>query len=222
MVGKSVSGPPPEITITLTNILCPKVARGPQQTDEPFAWAAREFLRKLCIGKQVTFRVTQSVPSINRTFGEVELAGEKLSVIMVREGYASVKENRDSQNIDEYNNLLELEQAAKNAKIGMYTDIPEQLSKKIRDVQWTAPLDYFEALHDRMKGKSIRIIIEYIRDGSSFRALYLDTMTYFTGSLTGVISPRLNTPKQDSGVLIPIHSFIYIYTSINCLLYLII
>ena len=75
LVGKATNGPPPEITITLPYVQCPKIARGPSQVDEPFAWEAREFLRALCVGKQVTFKVTQTVMSINRTFGDVFLDG---------------------------------------------------------------------------------------------------------------------------------------------------
>ena len=75
LVGKANNGPPPEITITLSYVQCPKIARGPSQTDEAFAWESREFLRALCVGKPVEFRVTQTVSSINRTFGDVMLNG---------------------------------------------------------------------------------------------------------------------------------------------------
>lgn len=81
LVGKSVNGPPPEITITLSNIQTPKLARGPQQTDEPFAWGAREFLRKFIIGKQVSFKVSSTVSSINRSFGDVYLNGENVNKV---------------------------------------------------------------------------------------------------------------------------------------------
>ena len=87
LVGKAVNGPPPEITLTLNDIQAPKVARGPQQMDEAFAWKSREFLRKLCIGKSVSFRVTHMVPAINRTFGDVLLNGDNLSKVS---GFVSV------------------------------------------------------------------------------------------------------------------------------------
>ena len=81
LVGKATDGPPPEITLTLNDIQCPKIARSPNQTDEPYAWQSREFLRKLCIGKPVSFRVTQMVPAINRTFGYAIMNGESLSQV---------------------------------------------------------------------------------------------------------------------------------------------
>lgn len=81
LVGKATNGPPPEITLTLNDIQCPKVARGSQQTDEEYAWQSREFLRNLCIGKPVSFSVTQRAPTINRTFGYAMLNGENLSKV---------------------------------------------------------------------------------------------------------------------------------------------
>ena len=84
LVGKASAGPPPELTITLSFVHCPKIARGPSQEDEPFAWASREFLRELCVGKSVSFKVTQTVMSINRTFGEVTLNGVPLVKVRAR------------------------------------------------------------------------------------------------------------------------------------------
>ena len=37
--------------------------------DEPFAWEAREFLRKKLIGKEVVFTVEYKVPSSGREYG---------------------------------------------------------------------------------------------------------------------------------------------------------
>ena len=44
-------GPLPEKTITLSSLIAPRLARR-GGSDEPFAWESREFLRKLCIGKE--------------------------------------------------------------------------------------------------------------------------------------------------------------------------
>ena len=74
-------GPPPERTLALTNINAPRLARlvpiswkqfifcYPRRpnnqlpeggTDEPFAWEAREFLRKLVVGKTVLGNVVHT------------------------------------------------------------------------------------------------------------------------------------------------------------------
>lgn len=37
--------------------------------DEPFAWEAREFLRKKLVGKEVVFTIEYKVPSSGREYG---------------------------------------------------------------------------------------------------------------------------------------------------------
>ncbi|KAI6675772.1 hypothetical protein NL676_003678 [Syzygium grande] len=60
--------------------------------DEPFAWDSREYLRKLCIGKEVTFKVDYTVPSIGREFGSVFLGDKNVAMLVVAEGWAKVRE----------------------------------------------------------------------------------------------------------------------------------
>jgi staphylococcal nuclease domain-containing protein 1 len=65
IIGKSMEdGPPPEITITLASVLAPRLKGG--VAEEPYAWESRDFLRELCIGKRVQFKVVQVVNAINR------------------------------------------------------------------------------------------------------------------------------------------------------------
>jgi hypothetical protein len=94
LVGKASNGPPPELSITLGLVQCPKIARGPSQVDEAFAWESREFLRALCVGKTVTFKVTQTVVSINRTFGDVLLDG--VPIVKVCVGQSLLLQQRGS------------------------------------------------------------------------------------------------------------------------------
>jgi len=48
---------------------------------------SREFLRKLCIGKEVTFRVDYNVPTINRDFKIVFLEDKNVVVLAVSQGW---------------------------------------------------------------------------------------------------------------------------------------
>ena len=47
-------GPPPEKQISLSGVASPRLGNRNGTPDQPFAWAAREFLRKSVIGKRVT------------------------------------------------------------------------------------------------------------------------------------------------------------------------
>jgi endonuclease YncB( thermonuclease family) len=58
--------------------------------DEPFAWESREFLRKLCIGKEVTFRVDYTAPNVGREFGTVYLGDKNVAYSVIAAGWARV------------------------------------------------------------------------------------------------------------------------------------
>ncbi|AQK52793.1 hypothetical protein Zm00014a_002977 [Zea mays] len=78
IMGSSKAEIPPEKSITLSYLMAPRLARR-GGVDEPFAWESREFLRKLCIGKEVTFRVDYTAPNIGREFGTVYLGDKNVA-----------------------------------------------------------------------------------------------------------------------------------------------
>ena len=69
LVGRAAAGPPPELQLTLSGVAAPRLAKGSNAVDEPFAWAARDFLRRLALGKAVSFRVDGE--AAGRSFGAV-------------------------------------------------------------------------------------------------------------------------------------------------------
>ncbi|PWS22248.1 hypothetical protein DKP78_19375, partial [Enterococcus faecium] len=79
--------PPPEKSITLSYLMAPRLARR-GGVDEPFAWESREFLRKLCIGKEVTFRVDYTAQNVGREFGTVYLGENNVAYTRIAEGWA--------------------------------------------------------------------------------------------------------------------------------------
>lgn len=209
LVGKATNGPPPEITITLSYVQCPKIARGPSQTDEAFAWESREFLRALCVGKSVMFRVTQTVSSINRIFGDVLLNGIPVVKMVVENGWASLKEQRDREAAPEseamYQELVLLNAAAKAGNIGIYNN--DEVAKKasIRTIDWTVDAaKYFEGLLGDRKVLNpsspviLEAVIEYIRDGASFRCYVPKDSCYVSFAFAGATCPRVNTPSSTS------------------------
>ena len=65
-------------------------------TLQPFAWEAREFLRKKLIGKEVLFSVEYKVPGTGREYGCIYLQKGKLKDIHVHVGrFAFVNERND-------------------------------------------------------------------------------------------------------------------------------
>lgn len=97
LLGNAPAGKrPAELQLSLASLQAPRVSRHPNAADEPFGWAAREFLRKLVIGRPVKFKVEYSNSS-GRKFGALWLhkpaAGEpteNLAVTVAQAGWATV------------------------------------------------------------------------------------------------------------------------------------
>ena len=85
--GQPKGGPPPEKTIGLSNIVAPRLGRratgnSEETKDEPFAWEAREFLRKKLIGKQVNFVLEHKPPS-GKEYGYVYLGKGEYNCLII-------------------------------------------------------------------------------------------------------------------------------------------
>lgn len=66
----------PELQLSLSSLVAPRVARHPDQKDEPHGWASRDYLRKALIGRAVRFKVDYRVEKIGRSFGTLWLVGD--------------------------------------------------------------------------------------------------------------------------------------------------
>lgn len=208
LVGKATNGPPPEISITLAHVQCPKIARGPSQVDEPFAWESREFLRNLAIGKTVSFKVTQTALSINRTFGDVTLNGVPLVKSVVERGWASLKDNRDqgsnAENDALYEDLKLLNEIAKANNLGIYDKSETAKKSAVRTIDWTIDAKkYHDALTASRKSPAgapivINAVVEHVRDGASFRCYVPADSCYVSFAFAGATAPRVNTPSGNS------------------------
>ena len=135
------------------------------------AWASREFLRKLCIGKKVDFEVEYHVDGINRDFGAIMLGGENLRKVVAAAGFASVKDVGSSKGKSRIAELVELEQKARDAHLGMHTTDSAHSPPRCAT---TYSVEDKPALLARHKGNLFPCIVEYVKDGSSLRVAIVD------------------------------------------------
>jgi staphylococcal nuclease domain-containing protein 1 len=170
LVGKAVgSGPPQEITITLASLQAPRISRGPQQSvEDASAWESREFLRKLCIGKTVTFKIVYCVISINRTFGDIYFPNTSddpeaqpvcLSELVVAAGWAPVRGSEGpSTGSDKlssrHDTLLALETDAKAAGRGMHG-----AKGPARSICWAPTSTEVEDIFNKYKGVPTTVVV---------------------------------------------------------------
>ncbi|ESN89999.1 hypothetical protein HELRODRAFT_186227 [Helobdella robusta] len=207
--GVPKGGPPPERTVGFSGITAPKLARRPfdaaavqaeaadkEIKDEPFAWEAREFLRKKLIGKEVCFVLDPKTVGNKKEYGVVYLgkdtSGENILEALVSEGLADVR--KGGMRVDDnQTRLIQLEEAAQTSKKGKWGPT-ESLSEHVRDISWNLenPRQFVES----NKGKEIDAVIEFVRDGCTVRAFLLPSFQYVTIMFTGIKTPMF---KMEDG-----------------------
>ncbi|XP_062223212.1 ribonuclease TUDOR 1-like [Phragmites australis] len=186
---------PPEKSITLSYLMAPRLARR-DGVDEPFAWESREFLRKLCIGKEVTFRVDYTAPDIGREFGTVYLGDKNVAYSVVSAGWARVKEQgpKGGEQSPYLSELLRLEEVAKQQGLGRWSKEPGAAEESIRDLPPAiGEASSFDAKGFAVanKGKSLEAIVEQVRDGSTVRVYLLPSFQFVQIYVAGVQAPSM-------------------------------
>jgi len=178
--------PPIEKTLTLVRIQAPRMAKRNEGKEEPLAFEAREFLRKKCVGKLVTFQVEYKNAQTGRDFGTVYLGDENIGEAVLREGLAKFKDSKKES--EEYKNLADAQEEAKANKLGVWAE-----NKKERDIVWTG----FDAekLLKTFNNKPVNVIVEYVMNGSSLR-VQLPTNEMVVLHLTGVQCPGIKVEDK--------------------------
>merc|ERR1719410_1574688 len=134
-----------------------------KQKDEPFAWEAREFLRKLVVGKTVLGSVVHTAN--NRDYGTLCLGedpttGIDVALRLVEEGLATVRDNCYDEG------LKSAMEVAKAAGKGLHA---EGASSHVRDITWDLGEGGGLKLVEQHKGKPIKAVVEHVRDGTTLR-----------------------------------------------------
>lgn len=190
--GQPHGGPPKERTICLSNITAPRLARraNPKETkDEPYAWEAREYLRKRLIGREVTFTVEYTVPGTNREYGCIYLGTdgnkENMTECLISEGLVEVRRGGLKPTDEGQQKLVQLEETAKSSGRGKWSN--DSANDHIRNITWIIdnPRNFVDSHHN----KPIDAVIEHVRDGCTVRAFLLPTFEYVTVMLSGIKAP---------------------------------
>lgn len=173
---------PPEKTVAFSSIAAPRL-----KLSEPGSFESRDFLRRLCVGKPVTFKITHK-PNSGRELAVVTLAsGEDLQIEMIKSGWAKVKEN--SQDDENWNKLLAIQDGAKGAGLGLWGKFIEKTV--------VTTLEDPKAFLEQHKGQEIKAIVDQVRDGATLRLIMLldDVAQYATVHLSGIRAPQLRASE---------------------------
>eukprot|EP00019_Armaparvus_languidus_P012782 CAMPEP_0168583322 /NCGR_PEP_ID=MMETSP0420-20121227/2499_1 /TAXON_ID=498008 /ORGANISM="Pessonella sp." /LENGTH=915 /DNA_ID=CAMNT_0008617959 /DNA_START=61 /DNA_END=2805 /DNA_ORIENTATION=- len=192
--GVATNGPPPEREISFSGVRAPRVGRegfGTQQAneDKPFAWQAREFLRKQCIGKKVSFAIEHITPTSNRAYGHVSLNdGVSLIQECVGAGWLEVVAptgNREPS--EDTKQLLALQTDAQNNKLGRFTGAGGAALKSVRPLHTN--VDIF-AVYEKLRDQELTAVVQEIRSGSTVRVVLPENdFLPLQVQLSGVMTP---------------------------------
>ncbi|KAI0305558.1 transcription factor [Multifurca ochricompacta] len=164
--------PPKERILHLADISSPRLGNVSRE-DEPWAYEARDFLRALVVGKEITFTSSHQLPpgegDIPRDLGNGEVNGrEPTEDDLRRKG---------------------LESEAKSTGRGLWN--PH--GPKARQVIHNMPLDS-QGFINEWKGKQMDAIVESVRDGTTLRGEH----QFVNITLAGARSPRTAVKQGES------------------------
>ncbi|ORZ36054.1 hypothetical protein BCR44DRAFT_89389 [Catenaria anguillulae PL171] len=193
-----------ESTISLAYLVAPRLASFKKNTqDEPYAFEAREVLRRVLIGKDVGIRVEYTIPSTGRQFCSVYVKSPKtgdwvnVAMIALQMGYVKLRDEGQGRNDlpEEYPLLVEAQRRAKENGVGVWSG--DASAPVISTEQGISdPAAFVKQYGVKVnKGKPLKAIIEHVRDGGSFRARLLVSPSHHILAwiqISGIRAPSTN------------------------------
>lgn len=152
-----------ERTLSLAFINAPRL-----QQDEAYSFESREFIRKLCVGKIVHFKILYTIPQKagggSRDYGTITLqGGQQLPDLIVQEGAAKLRDDADRKaEVPAAAELLEklqaLEAHARADEKGVW-------SSKSTRIQSDREIPDTKAFAEEHKGQAIDSVVERVLSG---------------------------------------------------------
>lgn len=163
--------------------------------EEPHAWESKEFLRRMSIGKQCTFRVDYKVEQLGgREFGTVFIDDKNLGVLCVEAGWAKVN-GMDAERNAFHEQILRAEEHAARQKLGIHSEDSHYCPRSQGTVDDAA---YLMKTHG--KGGSITVIVDAVISGSLLAVTIPDTRKGFIVMVAGIQCPHMGQGKAEEGV----------------------
>lgn len=183
-----------EKTLMLSSITAPRLGRrinptSPESTienDAPYAFEAREFLRKKLVGKEICFLRDANSQTLDRGIlylGKDATTGENINEAIVSAGLAEVRRLNKPSELE--TRLVSLEDSAKSSGLGKWSKDSE--AEHVRNIKYT--LENPTGFVDSFRQKPVDAVVEFVRDGSTLRLLLIPSYHQITVQLSGVKSP---------------------------------
>ncbi|KAJ3368351.1 hypothetical protein GGF31_006442 [Allomyces arbusculus] len=200
----ATSPPASERTVSLAYLVSPRLAsskRG-QANDEPYAYDARETMRRVLVGKDIALRVDYSNPTTGREFCSVYAMSPKtrewvnVALLSLQRGCVKLRDEppRSALPID-YALLQEAQRRAQEARTGLWSD---KSPPAITLIQTTDPAAFVK----QYKGQTLTGIVEHVRDGGCVKIRVLldngHTHHFLWTTFSGIKAPMLKPQGSDA------------------------
>ncbi|CAF1056922.1 unnamed protein product [Rotaria sordida] len=202
---------PIRYAIVKSIISAPKLSRPPTNSntsessiDEPYAFEAREYLRKRLVDREICYTIDFHITQTNRSLCTVYLGRDKetdenIIESLLSEGLVELRQQTDARANDANNQrLVIIDEQAKLNRRGRYSD--ESPNAHIRNMKWT--LENPKQFVDKHKSSPpLDAIVEFIRDGNTVRCLLIPSYYLVTIQLSGIKYPMLKRDDNSTNEL---------------------
>jgi staphylococcal nuclease domain-containing protein 1 len=206
LVVTSIHNPTAERIVSLAYIDAPKLRK---EGDEPWAFHARDFLRKLIVGKVINFRIAYQIPNTKREYGIVLLGdGRKLPEEVVKEGWAKIRDGAGrkddtEESLRQLDELRLLEAQAKLDNRGIW-------SSESGRIEVQNELGDSQKFLDAWKGKTVDGIVERVLSGDRLLVRLMLSPTQHKQVMTllaGIRAPSTERLNPSTGQSTPAEEF---------------
>ncbi|RKP17694.1 hypothetical protein ROZALSC1DRAFT_30539 [Rozella allomycis CSF55] len=163
-------------TVSLANVQAPKMTKTQFQG---YAFESREFLRRNLLGK--VFEIEVQGSGVNREYVDLKNKGQSIIGEALRQLKEGVKHDEE---------LVEMEEEAKKQLKGLWSN-PNAI-----DINYVESDEQVKEFNEKNNGKSFSGIIEYVKDGCSFRVLLVPQFISIPLTLTGVKCPMVKKEAE--------------------------
>ncbi|CAF1242094.1 unnamed protein product [Rotaria sordida] len=202
---------PIRYAIVKSIISAPKLSRPPTNSntsessiDEPYAFEAREYLRKRLVDCEICYTIDFHITQTNRSLCTVYLGRDKetdenIIESLLSEGLVELRQQTDARANDANNQrLVIIDEQAKLNRRGRYSD--ESPNAYIRNMKRT--LKNPKQFVDKHKSSPpLDAIVEFIRDGNTVRCLLIPSYYLVTIQLSGIKYPMLKRDDNSTNEL---------------------
>lgn len=189
-----------EKKIQFSSIRAPKL-KDPKEG--PYAHEAKEFLRKLLIGKEVSVKLDYLKPPSDgfeeRQCATVAFESKDVGEVLVKKGLALVIRHRkeDDNRASNYDNLLIAEDGARAANVGVHSDKDPPLHRITDASENVAKARQF--LPFLQRSGRLNAVVDHVFNASRFKLTVPSQNCKLTFLLGGLRAPKLaRSPQENS------------------------